>query len=153
MSNTAITWRDLASDLTSDQIARMVGIEQQLGSATSGARLLRTTPDGVAALLVDEARELIEQNRSPLVAVTVPGGASAGQWQPLRIGGWVRELSWRLWQADPVEVAVSGEQLQDGTVNRGVAVHVPEGVLLTAEQARQAAAALVAAADQLQGQL
>jgi hypothetical protein len=82
----------------------------------------------------------------------IPAGASADDWCDLTDidGDMARALAWSRHDTDKVGVAVDGWQCADGTVVRGVSLYDTEKEL-TAADARRLAAALLNAADELDG--
>lgn len=146
MNDTIITWQDLAGQLTSDQVARFVHRERLYGHEP-----------GYAGLLARQAREHIERNRIDAERfghIEAPADAQGlGHWQVDTIeGDWVREFEAGSHTVDEFVANVIGEQRPDATVLRRIAVHCPEGQPFTAEQARRIAAALLAAAEDIDPQ-
>jgi hypothetical protein len=133
--NTATTWRDLADELTDEERARFERIERE-----AQGRL-------PAQVLLDFARRDIAGRLADMAYHDVPAPADAtwvGQWEQHVDLGWSRSLVWREYRG----VAIDGGQRCDGTVVRGISVYV-EGEMFTSAEARQFAALLVAAADEL----
>jgi hypothetical protein len=82
----------------------------------------------------------------------VPAGATADDWCDLTDidGDMARALTWSRHDTDKVGVAVDGWQSADGTVERCVSLYDADKEL-TAADARRLAAALLNAADELDG--
>ena len=82
----------------------------------------------------------------------IPAGATADDWCDLTDieGDVTRSLTWSRHDAARVGVAVDGWQYADGRVTRWVSLYDTECKELTAEGARQLAAALLDAADELE---
>lgn len=89
-----------------------------------------------------------------VAGIQTPAGAVADDWHNPsgHIEDVSRTLTWSIHDVDDSTVAVQGEQYADGRVQRSILM-LPEGrdSDLTSDQARQIAAALVAAADVLDG--
>jgi hypothetical protein len=144
--NTATTWRDLADQLTPEQIARFEHFE----------RLLGATDVHVVGLLKD-ARWEAEQNLTDQHVfghIPLPQGArSADHWEDDGTGRWTRRLSASSRSVDgtgtDATVYVDGVQSSDGAVAWSLYVLVDDRKPLSGEQARRFAAMIVAAADEL----
>jgi hypothetical protein len=143
--NTARTWRDLADQLTVEQIADL------LASARQQRRLpFRDSPDE-SELLLEQARSLAAHNLNDALMAHMPvpdGAVSTGQWRYFDdadmlcrlFGGTKRDIG-------GVDVEITGVQFEDGTVTRDIEVH---GTVLTAEQARELAEVLCAAVEEIE---
>ena len=142
--DTAIIWRDLRSELTPNQIARLEAWEAQ-------------HPGEDSRLLV-QARAFSQGN----VATTVmlghlpePDGAvRVCRAQEQEDGTWAREFVGTDRTVAGVSVTIEGVQHADGRVERDVLVGVDDlpdrpGGALTAEQARELGQALLDAAAEL----
>jgi hypothetical protein len=83
--------------------------------------------------------------------IPVPAGATADEWNAITsaIGDTVRSLEWSRHDAAGIGVAVDGWQDSTGQVSRCISLYDTECKELTAEDARQLAAALIEAADEL----
>ncbi|POY29126.1 hypothetical protein C3469_04310 [Mycobacterium kansasii] len=92
-------------------------------------------------------------NDHPFPNVPVPPGvtADAGGWQHnLRDGGYCRALLWRSFGgAGGFSADIDGWQQDDGTYTRRISLWGDDGGNLTSAQARQVAAMLLDAADEL----
>jgi hypothetical protein len=142
--DTATTWRDLADQLTPQQIAELKTWEQKW-------------PDEHNGFLV-EARSYAEQNLDDKLMfghLDAPEGATRVWPAGKRMDGtWVREFSGTARLIAGVTVYIDGDQSVDGSVKRVLSVGVSDlregpGGELSGEQARQLAAVLVEAADEL----
>ena len=143
--NTATTWRDLADQLTPEQVASMEQAEIDFGIPDK---------DKQAALLLDFAREHCEFNivDAAYADVSLPAGAQSDSsgWERNSDGsGYSRSLVWRDFEGiGTAAIAIDGRQRADGSFTRQVSVYA-ENTPLTAAEARQLAAGLLEAADQL----
>jgi hypothetical protein len=157
--NAATTWRDLADQLSKEQIGELVGRE------SDPDRLARIcgNPDRrwTADLLLKTARRYVAHNLGvtligdvapPPDAVRVYEWADADTPDPFRLFEASRRVVvvGTLRYDSEVEVATEGTQHADGAVEREIKVHQLHGDdVLTAQQARELAVALVEAADEL----
>ena len=139
---TSITWRDLAADLTADQVKELTLEEQQLkGYANADLALF------------DMARGHADANRADaqFAHIHAPAGVRVFHWQPSP-DGWRREVEGTTRTAHGVSAWVSGWQYSDGRVEGLVGIdaqaHAGE---LTAAQAREVAAMMVEAAAEAEG--
>lgn len=138
------TWRDFADQLTAEQVASLEHCE---------SRLSVDHPHGVAAL-AEHARDMAETNAvdARYAGVPLPAGAiqNDGWSRHCDTGNWYRLIEWAVipTRTPAVEVCIDGRQATDGTFTRDVAVYAEDARLTTA-QARALAAALSAAADEL----
>jgi hypothetical protein len=146
----AANWRDLADQLTPEQISGLEGCERRFNT------------DGVAddpraqASLLGFARQYAEHNLvdAAYADVPLPAGASTdseGWGKDLKLGGYRRSLLWRS-EGEPGEVSVDidGWQRLDGSFTRHISLWgTDEGGALTSAQARRIAAMLLDAADAL----
>lgn len=82
----------------------------------------------------------------------IPAGATADDWCDLTDidGDMARALTWTRHDTDKIGVAVDGWQIADGTVIRCVSLYDTQKEL-DADDARRLAAALLNAADELDG--
>jgi hypothetical protein len=144
----ATTWRDLADQLTPEQIERLADMER------------RQAAEEPAETLLFGAREYAEQNLNDGLVfggVDWPEGArkvySCGERTDGR--GWSREFSGTRRQVAGVSVYIDGTQFADGTVERELAIGVDDlssgpGGRLTVDEARQLVALIADAADELE---
>ncbi len=137
------SWRQYADELTAEQIANYEENE---------ARLLPEYRDQ----LVDYARYDVERNRMTAQYADLPmppGAELQQQWVRdfLGDGSWCRTVRWAEYTTgiEDVEVELNGLQKTDGTYTRRVALNAWDEVVMTSEQARFLAAALLKAADDL----
>jgi hypothetical protein len=145
----ATTWRDLADQLTPEQVASFEGMERHFAEQGVGDQ-----PQAKGALL-RYARDYAERNVVDAVYadVALPPGATTDSesWsQDLHQGGWRRSVLWRMFGEPHRNVEISGWQRTDGSFTRNVCVWgVGEGEELTSSAARHIAALLIEAADEL----
>lgn len=125
----ATCWRDLADQLTTDEIESMKSYEQN--------------PSATPATLLRIARGWIAENLAAALCadLPIPDNIELGDWRSDGGDGWVRHFV--VSRAGGVEI--TGQQHDDGRVEHHVAVDEVEH--LSAEQARALAAAVLAAAD------
>jgi hypothetical protein len=133
--DTAQTWRDVADRLTSAQIAQL-------------ERLERDEPQ----TLLEMARQWAAQNMAaapPLDDVTPPAGAvRTFGWQ--RDGTWFRDFEGTTRRGGPARVQISGRQQADGSTRRWITVHARHLEALDPASARELAALLIEAADEME---
>lgn len=134
--NSPTTWRDIADDLTDEQFGRL----------------------DAAAWMADEerldvARHYLLTNQLQTTMADVPAPAGA-----CRIGQWfddgesvARTIYGHDWQLATVDVRIVGQQDSTGITVMGVEVRDRTDDLMTVGGARELAAALLAAADELDG--
>lgn len=149
----ATTWRDLADQLSPEQIAKMEASE----------RIWATMPDGPVTAhqqgLVSLARELAGQNAAAVVYAHIPrpaGAEDVGPWEP-----WDDDDIWsRAWfghrrpvpcasARDDIGVYVAGIQHGDGRNRQHITLESSRDEELTAAEARELAAVLLETADEL----
>lgn len=133
------TWRDYADRLTPKQIEEFESYEVKFPG--------ETWP-------VVEARELAARNtvdRERFGHLPAPAGAVRVFTADHDIDGrWSRGFEGVNRTIGGVSVGMEGEQFEDGTVRRALLIY-GDGVVLTAAQARELAAALLALAAELDG--
>jgi len=145
----AATWRDLAEQLTPEQIEKLTVSETQ-----------SPLPDAEKAdLLLDLAREWGQRNLDDhlmFCQIGRPAGATAvfhcGERTDGR--GWSREFTGATRRVAGVSLTIEGTQFADGGIERQLYVVVDDlpdsvGGALNADGARQLAAALIEAANEL----
>ena len=143
MSTThAATWRDLAGQLTPEQIAAYEHREQTW----------RAPDQDVAAFLLADARREAEANtvdRERFGHIPGPAGARrVFHWElDGDAGGWRREFQGRTWRVGPLSVAIEGYQFENGRIRQRAVVEA--GDLFDADELRQIAEVILAAAEQL----
>ncbi len=132
----AQTWRDLAEQLTGAQIIQL-------------ERLERDEP----RTLLEMAREWAAKNTAAAERfddVTPPAGAvRLFGWQ--LDGNWFRDFKGTTRCAGQARVHIFGRQQADGSIRRWIAVHTRRLDALDAAAARGLAAALLDAADEVEG--
>jgi hypothetical protein len=143
--DTAHTWRDLTDQLTDGQNRALGRIETDL--------LQRGAPPAeIADTLLEHARDHANHNLHDAAHfghLPDPAGAQfVEHFEDDGHGGWSRRFDGTVRAVDDVHVQVVGAQHTDGRIERSVHVHA-NGVELTGGQARELAAALTEAADEL----
>jgi hypothetical protein len=130
------TWRDIADQLTPDQIAELIALRDE------------TTPENLLRLARNKAAENMAATvlglRPPADAVTVD------PWENDGTGNWSRHFTGPTRNVGPATVVVHGDQLSDGTVARSLYVRSSDGgdgIELTPAQARELMSVLGASAD------
>lgn len=144
--NTAKTWRDLADQLSPEQIVWLEGFERDNpDTAETGASMLDLTREWAAANLAAVAVFGGVPMPADAVKVSLPSLDEGGLWQRL-FSGTTRTVA-------DFEVFIEGEQMPSGAAHRWIALDaesVPSvGGTLTVELARTLAAALIEAADEV----
>ncbi|MHC9294172.1 hypothetical protein ACRCUN_17045 [Mycobacterium sp. LTG2003] len=144
--DTAAGWRDLADQLTPEQIARLERVEHLELPASDGGR---------AWLLLDQAREhargnLADAARFGHVARPI-GAAYVWHWEQDERSQWFRQFDGTRRVAGGFSVSIDGRQYPDGSVFRTIAVQGDEREEFDLAGARQFAAELIAAADEIEG--
>jgi hypothetical protein len=158
----ATSWRDLADQLTPEQIARMEDLERIYRAPQPRYSTVPTSDHEIAALLLHLARRHAIDNVTGALYADLPSPPGA-----VDVGDWispsdddddprpVRYFTGNQWATEPddgqtITVKVSGAQYGDGSMQRQVCIEsIADPVFLTAEQAHRAAAALVDAADEV----
>jgi len=141
------SWRQYADQLMPEQVEHLEYVQSM------DYPEYVPTPERREGELLDLACKYIERNRknAEYADVPVPAGAEANfDWGPdLVPGEWRRSLVWGEYPTgiEDVYVLVSGMQKPDGTYTRQLGLAVDDDVVMTAEQARTLAAALLSAAD------
>ncbi|OCB34469.1 hypothetical protein A5676_02295 [Mycobacterium malmoense] len=133
--DTAQTWRDVADQLTAAQIAQLERIEHDEPQT-----------------LLDMARQWAAKNVSagmPFDAVAPPDGAvRTFDWQLDR--NWFRDFEGTSRRGGRARVQIYGRQQVDGSTRRWIAVHARHLDALDGVAARELAAALTDAADEIE---
>ncbi|WP_156673178.1 MULTISPECIES: hypothetical protein [unclassified Mycobacterium] len=133
--DTAQTWRDVADQLTAAQIAQL-------------ERLERDEPQ----TLLDMARQWAAKNVSagmPFDTIAPPDGAvRTFDWQLDR--NWFRDFEGTTRRGGRARVQIYGRQQVDGSTRRWIAVHARHLDALDGIAARELAAALTDAADEIE---
>jgi hypothetical protein len=133
--DTAQTWRDVADQLTAAQIAQLESLE-------------RDEPQ----TLLEMARQLAAKNvttAAPFDHVAQPAGAvRTFNWQ--LDGDWFRDFEGTTRRGGPARVRIFGRQQADGSTRRWIAVDTRHLDALDPAAARELAAALTDAADEIE---
>jgi hypothetical protein len=147
----ATTWRDLADALTPHQVAYIENWEAHpeippMADGTSAP------PEQRAAALLFTAREYVGQNAAGALFADVPPPPDPGThypWEHDGDGKWFRFFAGTTREIAGAQVVISGLQSVDGTITRTIAVD-GDSESLDSGQARQLAALLIEAADELE---
>lgn len=143
--DTATTWRDLADQLTPEQVASYERTEQYFRG--------HGIPGGTAtATLLDYARCDVGGNLADAAYGDVPappGSVSVDKWMDHSDFGLARGVVWREFSEGGLSVDIDGWQKCDGTAVPEISLYLDEGQKLTSSQARSLAVLLVRAADEL----
>lgn len=156
----AATWRDLADQLTIDQVARFERMERLCESDAHKAFPNEERDQVVAEIrggLLQEARWEAEQNLTDQHVfghVPMPAGVkSAEHWEDDGTGAWTRRLSVSRRGVDrpgaDSTVYVDGVQSADGAVKWSLFILAYGREALSPQQARLLAAHLIEAADEV----
>ncbi len=141
--DSATIWRDLADELSRSQRDSMEFVEREFAA--------RPTARNATADLLDLARGHIEQNLVDIALAGVPlpfGATDLSGWERnVQRDGWSRTLVWRTWDSGEMIVDIADRQESDGTYTRQITLE--DGADFTSTGARQLAAALIEAADEL----
>lgn len=133
--NTARTWRDVADHLTAAQIAQLESLE-------------RDEPQ----TLLEMAQQWAAQNvtaAAPFDHVAQPAGAvRTFGWQ--LDGNWFRDFEGTTRRGRQVPVHICGRQQADGPTRRWISVHTRHLNALDPMAARELAAALTDAAEEIE---
>lgn len=133
--DTAQTWRDVAHQLTAAQIAQL-------------ERLERDEPQ----TLLEIAREWATKNITAAVSfddLAPPAGAvRTFPWQ--LDGTWFRDFEGTTHRCGRTRIQICGRQQADGSTRRWIAMHSRHLDALNAAAARELAAALTKAADEIE---
>jgi hypothetical protein len=153
--NNATTWRDIADQLTPEQITELEVSERGYRDRAQLPKPWYSTEprsdSDITALMLHLARRHAADNLAdemyggvpdPAGAVEVYGWGADSETRVFDGSSWVVNLEDR---GGVIEVRVQGEQQADGGVRREIAVHETD---LTVEQARRLADAIRAACDE-----
>jgi hypothetical protein len=147
----ATTWRDLADALTPHQIAYLENWEQH-PEIPPMADWSAPPPERHAAALLFSAREYVGQNAAAALYADVAPPPEDGQhypWEHDGDGKWFRFFAGTARELGETSVTITGLQSADGSIERTISIDgSDEG--LDASTARQIAAALIEAADELE---
>jgi len=136
------SWRDLADQLTIEQINQLERYERE-----------SPDPTEIAAGLLDLAREHARDNLADMFMAHVPtpaGAVKVWPWQKGTHGVQRREFDGTTRRVKGATVYIGGRQHANGTAERWIAVECRELDAITAGQARRLAAALNEAADEIE---
>jgi hypothetical protein len=145
------TWRDLADQLTPEQVARFERWEADaLKSVAAGRNGNYESPEDIARCFLVDARREAEQNLTDSTFdVPIPAGASGAEhWEDDGTGRWTRPVYGIQRNVAHLSVGITGEQHPDGTVGWAAHAHADDNPA-TPDQLRQFAAAVLEAADEL----
>ncbi|OLP00209.1 hypothetical protein BVU76_21715 [Mycolicibacterium porcinum] len=144
--NTATSWRDLADQLTTEQRERLEQMERAYTPASA---------DAVAWMLLDHARDHARDNLVDAMRfghVARPAGATyVWHWEQDEHGQWFRQFEGTGRKIGGFSVSIDGRQYPDGSVFRTIAVQGDDREEFDLAGARQFAAELIAAADEIEG--
>lgn len=133
--DTAQTWRDLADRLTATQIAQLERLEHD-----EPHKLLEMARQWVAGK---------KTNAKPFDDVATPAGAvRTFAWQ--LDSNWFRDFEGTTRRVGQARVHICGRQQADGSSRRWISIHARHLSGLDAAAARQLAAALIEAADEVE---
>lgn len=144
-------WRDLADALTPQQIAELEYWEThpEIPPRADGSR---PSPEDHARALLFSAREYLSQNAAGALFADVappPDGGVHYPWEPDGDGGWVRYFTSTDRKVGNTTVMINGMQHCNGSITRSICID-GETESLDPSAARQVAAAIVEAADELE---
>jgi hypothetical protein len=145
----ATTWRELADALTPQQIAYIEDWERRPDIPPLADGSTRTD-DAHQRTLLFTAREFVGSNAAGALFADVTPPPEEGHYYPWENVGdntWTRFFVGTSRKLGDVEVSISGVQSSDGTISRGITVSAGED--MGATEARQLAALLVEAADEM----
>lgn len=153
--NAATTWRDLADQLTPEQVAYLELSECHPVPMADGT----FDPERERCGHLFGAREMAAQNLAAMLYQHIPTAAGAediGPWQQFDDDGSWSRVWWGVRRLVPIasagthdfEVFVQGTQWSDGREQSGIVLD-GSGDSMTAAEVRQLVAALLDAADQL----
>ncbi|MHA0287041.1 hypothetical protein ACXYX3_11375 [Mycobacterium sp. C3-094] len=145
------TWRDLADALTPHQIADLEYWEAHpdIPPRADGSS---PSPEDHARALRFAAREFLSQNAAAVLFADVAPPPDDGvhyPWQPDGDGGWARYFTGTDRKVGSTTVMINGMQHSDGSITRTICID-GETESLGPSAARQVAAAIVEAADELE---
>lgn len=148
------TWHDLRDQLTDEQIAELEKWEANPNlPVAAGAPTWATDSQHESMLFAAKEYAKLNTATERVANVPIPTGATADGWHSVDHDGvLVRSLEWsRHDTASGASVSVDGSQRATGEYERGISFYgASEGESIDADQARQFAAALLEAADELE---
>lgn len=145
----ATTWRELADALTRQQVAYIEEWERhpEIPPLADGSA---PTNDAHQRALLFTAREFVGSNAAAALFADVAPPPEEGHYYPWENIGddtWTRFFVGTSRKLGDVEVFISGIQSSDGSISRDINVSAGEG--MGATEARELAALLIQAADEL----
>lgn len=146
----ATTWRDLTDALTAEQIAYIENWERRPDEPPMADGSRRPEADHQRGLLFT-AREFVGQNAAAALYADVAPPPEDGHhydWEHAGDGVWCRFFAGTTREVDEARVMITGLQYADGRIDRTICVD-GDCESLDASRARQVAAALIEAADEL----
>lgn len=148
------TWHELRDQLTPEQIAELEKWEANPNlPVAAGAPAWAVQSQQESMLFAAKEYAKLNAGTEQAATVPVPAGATAEKgWTSVALDGvLVRSLEWsRHDTANGISVSVDGFQRATGEYERGISFYgVSEGEPINAAHAREFAAALLAAADEL----
>ena len=149
--DSATTWCDLADALTPQQIAYLENWESQ-PDIPPNADGSSCAPEQHQSTLLFTAREFVEQNLAGALFADVPPPPEDGRhwpWEHVGDGVWQRCFVGTVRKVGGLEIAITGVQSTDGLIVRSIRVDDTDDIDATA--ARQIAAALIEAVNELEG--
>ncbi|WP_460359274.1 hypothetical protein [Mycobacterium sp. ZZG] len=144
----AQTWRDLADALTAEQAAYLANWEShpEIPPTLDGP----PSPDHHARALLFAARAYLTQNAAAALYADVVPPPEDGHhypWEHDGDGRWFRYFAGTTRKVGDIEVIISGLQGTDGMITRTITADFED---IDAVTARQLAAALIEAADEIE---
>ena len=146
----ATSWRDLADQLTPEQISRLENMRDGWSKDTG--------PAEIRLCLLVIARDMAQTNLADGYYSHVPlpaGAVKVHEWDDRneQVGAFryftgTSRVVDRDDRDDDIDVLIEGTQYPDGSVDRLIGIHSLDDGPLTIGQARQLARALIAAADE-----
>jgi hypothetical protein len=126
--NNATTWRDLADQLTSEQVGRFERWEADALNSVATGRNAYASPEDIARCFLVDARREAEQNLTDSTFdAPIPAGASGAEhWEDDGIGRWTRLVHGIQRNVAHLSVGISGEQHPDGTVAWAAYAHADD---------------------------
>lgn len=151
-NDNATSWRDLADQLTAEQVRSFDRIEARSRRRAEFAANGDQIVSELAQQLLEEARQTARANLTDtLLGIPVPDGVeSADRWQDDGTGRLIRHVDGAQRSIDGAnaDVCIGGKQREDGSVDWHLSVYA-DGAL-NADQARALAVQLIEAADEME---
>jgi hypothetical protein len=157
--NTPTTWRDLADQLTPEQIARLEESERNYRLDAVSLPVWCTGPrtdSDIARTLLGFARDHVADNHNDVLfaEIALPAGAvsalpwDSDGWRCFDGSSWCIERTTR--GAADIQVTIVGVQYADGRIERQIEVHeLHHDEPITPLEAQQLGAVIAAAADEV----